>query len=59
MLSEQLIRGVCMTPRQGKHGAAGRAQPVVRYAYRIVGITYSAPARMPVGHRDVIVLILV
>ena len=25
-------------------------------AYRIVGITYSAPARMPVGQRAVIVL---
>ena len=29
---------------------------IVLSAYRIVGITYSAPARMPVGQRALIVL---
>jgi hypothetical protein len=38
---------------RGLDRAIGFAGPV---AYRIVGMTYSAPARMPVGQRAVTVL---
>jgi len=35
--------------------AIGGASDMTAEPYRIVGITYSAPARMPVGQRAVIV----
>jgi hypothetical protein len=45
-------------PRSGWEGAGTNLKPE-RSPYRIVGMMYSAPARMPVGQRAVTVLSLV
>jgi hypothetical protein len=56
MLYPAELRG----PRRGRYTAwRGDATAARAGVYRIVGITYSAPERMPAGQRDVTVLSLV
>src|SRR6266851_5902027 len=50
-----LIRCRC-SKRFGRNSTKGCACPGTVRGYRIVGITYSAPARIPVGQRAVTVL---
>ena len=55
MITADFCNGICHVPTSNVAGRLSR--PIsCKVTYRIVGITYSAPALMPVGQRDVTVL---